>query len=244
MPASAAVCWYSPFKIVDTAAVVHVDLRENAAYEASALAWLDERERERRRCFVFDGPRRRFDLCRAALRAILCDRLGCENRQLEFQSAEHGKPMALVDGMPVSVSFNVSHSGEHGLIATAPEGRLGVDVEERIAHRNMDLLIDGVFGPSEQAELASTRGGDKVHLFFRLWTIKEALIKALGTGFTLDPSTFEVPSEMFSGEIKFAMKLPPAPEVNWQVEDLGNEHFAAAIAQEGSGGACRKSRAA
>ncbi len=152
--------------------------------------------------------------------------------------------MALVDGMPVSVSFNVSHSGEHGLIAIAPEGRLGVDVEERVAHRNMDLLIDGVFGPSEQAELASTRGGDKIHLFFRLWTIKEALIKALGTGFALDPSTFQVPAEMFSGEIKFAMKLPQAPEVNWQVEDLGNDRFAAAIAQEGGSGACKESRAA
>lgn len=238
MSASAAVCWYSPFKIVDTATVVHVDLRENTAHETVALAWLTKCERERWRRFLFDGPRRRFALCRAALRAILCNRLGCENTQLEFETAEYGKPVALVDGMPVSVSFNVSHSGEHGLIAFAPKGRLGVDVEERVAHRNMDLLIDGVFGPSEQAELASTRGCDRTHLFFRLWTIKEALIKALGTGFTLDPSTFEVPSEMFSGEIKFSMKLPQAPEVNWQVEDLGNERFAAAIAQEGSGGAC------
>ena len=244
MSASAAVCWYSPFKIVDTATVVHVDLRENAAHEAVALAWLNDCERERGRHFVYDGPRRRFALCRAALRAILCNRLGCENKQLQFEPAEYGKPIALVDGMPVSVSFNVSHSGEHGLIAVAPEGRLGVDVEERVAHRNMDLLIEGVFGPSEQAELASTRGRHKINLFFRLWTIKEALIKALGTGFSLDPSTFEVPSEMFGGEIKFAMKLPPAPEVNWHVEDLGNERFAAAIVHEGGSGACKESRAA
>lgn len=235
MSASAAVRWYSPFKIVDTATVVHVDLTENTAHETTASAWLNECERERGRHFVYGGPRRRFALCRAALRAILCNRLGCENKQLEFKAAEYGKPIAMVDGMPVSVSFNVSHSGEHGLIAIAPEGRLGVDVEERVAHRNMDLLIDGVFGPSEKAELASTRGGDKIPLFFRLWTIKEALIKALGTGFSLDPSTFEVPPEMFSGEMKFAMKLPQAPEVTWQVEDLSNKRFAAAIAYEVGG---------
>ena len=125
MSARAAVCWYSPLKIVDTATVVHVDLRKNTAHETVALAWLNECERERWRRFLFDGPRRRFALCRAALRAILCKRLGCENMQLEFETAEYGKPMALVDGMPVSVSFNVSHSGEHGLIAIAPEGRLG-----------------------------------------------------------------------------------------------------------------------
>ena len=244
MSARAAVCWYSPFKIVDTATVVHVDLRGNNVHETAALAWLNDEERERRQRFVYGGPRRRFALCRAALRAILCNRLGCENGQLDFEAAEYGKPNALVDGTPAPVSFNVSHSGEHGLIAIAPEGRLGVDVEERVAHRNMDLLIDGVFGPSEQGELASTRGVDKIHLFFRLWTIKEALIKALGTGFTLNPSTFEVPSEMFSGETKFAMKLPKEPEVKWQVEDLGNERFAAAIAQEGGSGACKESRAA
>lgn len=244
MSASAAACWWRPLKTVETAKVVYVDLSEGATHEAAILGWLSGRERERCRRFLFNGPRRRYALCRAALRAILCNRLGCENEQLTFETSEHGKPFALVDGVAAPVSFNVSHSGEHGLIAFAPEGRLGVDVEERVAHRNMDLLIDGVFGPSEQAELASTRGCDKTHLFFRLWTIKEALIKALGTGFALDPSTFQVPSEMFSGEMKFAMKLPPAPEVIWQVEDLGNERFAAAIAQEGSSGACKESRVA
>ena len=117
-------------------------------------------------------------------------------------------------------------------------------MEERVAHRNMDLLIEGVFGPSEQAELASTRGRHKINLFFRLWTIKEALIKALGTGFALDPSTFEVPPKMFGGEVKFVMKLPQAPEVTWKVEDLGNERFAAAVAQETIGGAFAEVRAA
>ena len=243
MSASTAACWWRPFKTVETAKVVYVDLSEDATNEA-ALGWLNERERERWQRFLFNGPRRRYALCRAALRAILCNRLGCENKQLGFETTEHGKPMALVDGVAAPVSFNVSHSGEHGLIAFAPEGRLGVDVEERVTHRNMDLLIDGVFGPSEQAELSLTRGYDKTHLFFRLWTVKEALIKALGTGFALDPSTFEVPSEIFSGEMKFAMKLPPAPEVTWQVEDLGNERFAAAIAQEGGSGACKESRVA
>ena len=232
MSASAAVCWYRPFKIVNTATVVHVDLGENAAHEAAAPGWLDEHEWERCQRFLFDGPRRRFALCRAALRAILCNRLGCENEQLAFESTEHGKPVALVDGMATPISFNVSHSGEHGLIAFAPEGRLGGDVEERVSHRNMDLLIQGVFGQTEQAELALTHGHEKTHLFFRLWTIKEALIKAHGMGFVLDVASFEVPPDMRNDAAKTAMRLPQLPQVTWQVEDLGNERFAAAIAHE------------
>ena len=35
-----------------------------------------------------------------------------------------------------------------------------------------------------------------MHLFFRLWSMKEALIKALGSGFSLNPFGFEVPGPM------------------------------------------------
>ena len=232
MPVSGDVSWYSPLTTVDSATVVHVDLTRNATREAAAFGWLNDHERRRHHRFVYDGPRRRFALCRAALRAILCSRLGCENGQLDFETDEHGKPAALVDGLPATISFNVSHSGEHGLIALASRGRLGIDVEERVPHRNMDLLIDGVFGQTEQAALASARGYGKLHLFFRLWTVKEALIKAHGMGFGLDVSKFEVPSDMLSGKTWTVIRLPQLPEVTWKLEDLGEERFAAAIAHE------------
>ena len=137
-----------------------------------------------------------------------------------------------MDGLPITISFNVSHSGEHGLVALAPRGRLGIDVEERVPHRNMDLLIDGVFSKTEQAALASARGYGKLHLFFRLWTAKEALIKAHGMGFGLDVSKLEVPADMLSGKTWTVIRLPQLPEVTWKLEDLGEERFAAAIAHE------------
>ncbi len=233
MLASQALRWWRPFRTIDAATVLYVDLSENPARESAALAWIDERERERLERFLFDGPRRRFALCRAALRATITNRLDCENERLDFETTVHGKPVAHVDGKPASISFNVSHSGRHGLIAIAPQGRIGVDVEERVAHRNMDLLIQGVFGKTEQAELASAQGYGKLHLFFRLWTIKEALIKAHGMGFALDVSSFEVPHDMLYGKVSIEMQLPQSPEVTWQVEDLGNDCFAAAIAYEG-----------
>ena len=77
-----------------------------------------------------------------------------------------------------------------------------------------------------------THGHEKTHLFFRLWTIKEALIKAHGMGFVLDVASFEVPPDMRNGAAKTAMRLPQLPQVTWQVEDLGNERFATAIAHE------------
>ena len=74
-----------------------------------------------------------------------------------------------------------------GLIALAPHGRFGVDVEERFDRLVLDGMSEIVFGLDEQADFASVRGGEKFHLFFTLWTFKETLRENLGTGFALDP---------------------------------------------------------
>ncbi len=205
---------------------------QDPACESSAFVWLDEKEQDRWQRLLAGGPRRRFALSRAALRAILCEELACENERLAFDATEHGKPFALVDGEPASISFNLSHSGAYGLIAYAPGGRLGVDIEERTDRQDIAQLGEAVFGPTEQAEFASTSGYAKTRLFFRLWTIKEALMKAHGAGFQLDASSFETPLDMLRGAREARFRLPQLPEVVWRLEDLGNERFAAAIAHE------------
>ncbi len=227
-----ADCWWRPFRNVGSATVLHLDLAPDAAREAAALTWLDQEEQSRRQRFLHDGARRRFALCRAALRAILCSRLGCPNQQLAFGASHHGKPHALVDGQPAPIGFNVSHGSAHGLIAVAAAGRLGVDVEERSTRRDLDGLIGSVLGPGEQVELAMARGKRRLHLFYHLWTVKEALIKALGTGHSLDVAKIEVPSAMRRGMKTSIFRFPHIPTVRWWLEDLGNEHFAAAIAHE------------
>ena len=232
MPDSIAERWWRPFRTVGHATVLHIDLRPHEAREAEAWTWLDEEEQARWRRFLYDGPRRRFALCRAALRAVLCEQFGCLNSQLAFAASDHGKPYAVWKGAAVPVSFNVSHSGAHGLIALAAAGRLGVDVEERRKPRHLNLLISSVMGPDEQAELALARGCRKVRLFFNFWTLKEALIKAIGLGLALDMSQLEIPAAMRRGEAASIFRFPQLPAVQWRLTDLGNDRFAAAIAHE------------
>ena len=229
--------WWSPFAVVDGIDVIHVDLEPDAELEAEAVAWLDRNEKERWCRFKVDRARRQFALCRAALRANLCDMLGCMNDQLSFEAHEHGKPFAIVDGRASSISFNVSHSGAHGLIAFAsrerPQGRIGVDAEVRRAGRDFDGIADMVFGREERAALAAAGGEDeKVRLFYRFWTMKEALIKALGTGFSLNPSRFEIPPTMVGGTNSGLFRFPHLPADRWRLEYLGDAGFAAALACE------------
>ena len=227
-----AECWWRPFRTVGHATVLHIDLTPHAAREAEAWTWLDVEEQARWQRYQHDGSRRRFALCRSALRAALCEQFGCLNSQLAFATSDHGKPYAVCQGAAVPVSFNVSHSGAHGLIALAAAGRLGVDVEERKRPHHLDGLISSVMGPDEQAELASARGCRKLRLFFNYWTLKEALIKAIGLGLALDMAQLEIPAAMRRGEAASIFRFPQLPTVRWRLADIGNDRFAAAIAHE------------
>lgn len=229
---SSGECWWSRFTKTDDVIVIHVDLAPHGAHEEQALSWLDKSERVRLRRFRVERPRRQFALCRAALRANLCDKLGCTNDQLSFGVHERGKPFAIVDGTPSTYSFNVSHGGSHGLIGFAPRGRLGVDAEERVARPYLDRIVESVFGLAEQRALAKVSGHRKIHFFYRLWTMKEALIKALGTGFSLNPSRFEVPSAILDGMESASFRFPHVPDARWRIQGLGETRFAAAIAYE------------
>lgn len=224
--------WWSPFRRVGSADVFHVDLTAHAAKESLASAWLCEQEAARAARFLYEGPRRRYILLRGALRSLLCDRLRCRNNDLVFESAKHGKPFVVVEGAPAGIQFNMSDSGVHGLIAIAPRGRIGIDAEERSVRRDIDGLSETVFGREEQITVASAKGEQKVERFYRLWTMKEALVKALGTGLYLDVSGFQVPPELLRGESAAVFQFPHLVETRWWVEDLGTDDFAAAIAHE------------
>ena len=222
--------WWRPLWTHDDVTVIHVDLACDTVNEQRAWVRLDATERQRADRFRNGAARRRFLLCRSALRSILCRSFPCQNRQLVLGAAEHGKPFATVDGTCAALGFNVSHSGRHGLIALAPEGRVGVDVEERVAVRNLDVLVGAVLGPNERSEVTARSGARKLHLFLDLWTMKEALSKAHGKGLSMDVSAFEISSSMRHGSRRGAFSFPDRPDVVWRLHNIGTEQFAAAVA--------------
>ena len=224
--------WFQNYLEIDDVTVVHVDLTPHKEREAYAYEWLDKEEQFRWNRFRFDRPKREFALCRAVLRLGICNRLGCRNDQLTFGFTKYGKPFGLVDGKPAPIKFNISHGGKHGLIAYAQHGRLGVDVEERTDRVDLDGLSATVFGPDEQAEFALTQGEEKIHFFFSLWTLKEAMIKALGLGFAQDPSKFQIPLSMQSGARESIFQFPNMRNTIWKLKNLSNSDFAAAIVHE------------
>ena len=228
-----SVEWWQNFRVVGSAKLIYVDVRPHDERELAALAWLDAEERGRWQDYLHLGARRAFALCRSALRSALCQQLACQNEQLAFNTSRHGKPFAMINGTPADVSFNVSHSGKHGMIALAPAGRIGVDIEEYNTRHYLAQLTTSttLFTAHERAALAQQHGNDKLHLFTKLWTIKEALAKAHGTGLRLNLAEFAIPPALLQGT-RSTLVFAHEPARQWQVEYVGNDEFAAAVAHE------------
>lgn len=222
--------WWRPFRTIDDVDVLAVDLSFDREREAVALRLLDRGELARHEAFLVDGARRRFLLSRGAIRLLLADRLGCSPAQLAFAGSKNGKPYAVLDGTQVPISFNLSHSGNFGLIALSPSRSVGIDVEERRDRIDLDGVARQVFAATERDALARLDRVEKRDLFFRLWTLKEALIKAKGTGFHYDPSRFAVPQGVLAGSDNGLFGFAEEGEPKWRLYDLGCESFAAALA--------------
>ena len=110
-----------------------------------------------------------------------------------------------------------------------------MDVEDLAAppdlvERRLDILIDSVLTAGEKADVLSMCRTEQIRGFLRLWTIKEALLKALGTGLSLDLSTLEVPAGMRRGASCGVFRFPDSPETAWRVADIGRHDFVAAVA--------------
>ena len=229
--------WWRLFRTIDDIEIFAIDLTESPKRREIALDLLDEREAARYDRFKVEGARRQFLFCRSALRMLLGDKLGRQPKQLSFESGKFGKPHAVVDGKRPSISFNVSHSGDDGLIAIATSRSLGVDLEQRRPLSDLDGVAAKVFGSSERDALSGLVGSDKVTFFHRLWTFKEALIKAKGTGFSYDPIRFQVPAAILDGGQTAMFAFPEDEMPAWVLTDLGTPKFAAALAYRRQTGA-------
>jgi phosphopantetheinyl transferase len=92
---------------------------------------------------------------------------------LNFVQSAHGKP-----GLPGVAEFSWSHSGDYVAFLCAPGA--GVDIEQ---FSNVDPpSFTSVFSKDEIEWI----GTDLIR-FFKLWTIKESVMKSTGLGFQLNP---------------------------------------------------------
>ena len=151
---------------------------------------LSEAERERAGRFRHQPSRDEFIVARAVLRLLLAECLGVTPREVRFSQTARGKPRLASD--PPPLCFNVSHSHGMALIALSGRCEIGVDLERVRPFSDEMGLADRFFTASEAAALRVLDARGRLETFFRLWTRKEAYLKAHGLGLSYGLERVEV----------------------------------------------------
>lgn len=179
------VWWAAPVAPVDAPALV---------------ALLDDHERDRLGRFRRPADRARYLAAHALVRLVLAEAVGTPAGALVFDRTcrcgeQHGKPV-----LPGGPGFSLTHAGDLVGVAVHPGGAVGLDVEQVRRLTDLAAMVAHACSPQETA-------ADE-NAFFTLWTRKEALLKAVGTGLATPMS---------------AITLGPEGVLGWAGEDAPRE---------------------
>lgn len=116
--------------------------------------------------------------CRAVLRLLLSSLLALPLHEINILTTGKGKPYCA----NCSVHFNVSHTNKSYIIALSRSGRIGIDMEQLTGNEDLVAMVNYAFSTEEiQLFVSSQNSAD---IFCKIWTLKEAFLKALGLGLT------------------------------------------------------------
>jgi 4'-phosphopantetheinyl transferase len=143
----------------------------------AALGEISEQRREQALKFKHEQGQRLCVLAYLLLKKGLRDNYGIiENPVFEYN--EHGKPFIV--GHP-EIYFNLSHCKE-AVVCVINDKPIGVDVESIREYK--ESLVRYTMNDEEIQEIESAEHPDVA--FIRLWTMKEAALKLIGTGISKD----------------------------------------------------------
>jgi 4'-phosphopantetheinyl transferase len=176
---------------------LHVDEEVQPAELNSCLEVLDQEEKAVYERYRVDFKKVEFLLGRMLLKRMIGQKLGVLPQEVRFIKNEYGK--LFLDSRNVAGSikrplfFNLSHSDRMLVCAISEIEKTGIDVEA-VKKDCCFEVMRSVFLPKEIAYVEQQGTPSmKREAFYQLWTRKEAVMKALGKGFSLPPLSFSVP---------------------------------------------------
>ncbi|TYP72402.1 4'-phosphopantetheinyl transferase family protein [Paenibacillus methanolicus] len=150
----------------------------------AAAAALTEEEMDRYRAYRTDLKRKEFLLGRLLMKSLLGRKYGMSPHDVKLNQTAYGKP-----AFPGEWQFNLTHANGVVACALVRHRRVGIDLEYMEAS-NLNLV--GHVCSQEERNYVQANAGSELHAFYEIWTKKEALIKAAGTGFAMDPKEIRI----------------------------------------------------
>lgn len=159
----------------------------------SFLPWLSPGEQARYTRFLVDDHRATFLASRILLRHTLAAVTGQAPAAFGFSTDSHGvKPYLVAPAEADGWHFSLTHTA--GLVActVTRQGDVGIDAESLARVTRIDALAPRVLSSTELTRFASLDETQRRRRFFEYWCVKEAWLKAEGTGLRQPPTSVEV----------------------------------------------------
>ncbi|KAF9159038.1 hypothetical protein BGX20_003135, partial [Mortierella sp. AD010] len=234
--------------------------REKIVPVSNLLNYLPKSESDVLLQIRLEDDMRRALVARLMLFAFFTAYHKCQWEDLTFDNSESAKPVLLSPEHLVNVSFNISHHGDWVILVGETETcaespvLLGVDVmdfqephlgesfesfssciHDQFTSKEMSFMAEA---PEESSSPSNDR---QLKRFYRLWCLKESIIKALDapSDFDLKSIEFTIQDEeetekpIHSTVIEVHESKPELPEEGWSFEEaLLDENHCYAIAAQ------------
>jgi 4'-phosphopantetheinyl transferase len=163
---------------------------------------LSAEERHRANALRLIAPRQRFVIARAALRTLLGRYLDISPTDVPIDFDPNKKPRLAAAENASDLRFNVTHSGGLALMAITRGCEIGVDLEQLRGVQHAAQIAQRYFHPAEIEAILAAPPAERDRTFLRCWTLKEAVLKAVGIGITGSLAGFHVPMHTPEGPVE------------------------------------------
>ncbi|OAB47895.1 4'-phosphopantetheinyl transferase family protein [Paenibacillus antarcticus] len=134
---------------------------------------------------IFDDVHRSV-IAELLIRSIIIDQLNIPNSDIRFGENTYHKPYLQSHS---NFEFNLSHSGEW--VACAIDHHVvGIDIEQML-DINLEIA-KRFFTLREYEDLMQKDSSEQRNYFYKLWTLKESYIKAVGKGLHIPLNSFSM----------------------------------------------------
>ncbi|MDF1794949.1 MAG: 4'-phosphopantetheinyl transferase superfamily protein [Coxiellaceae bacterium] len=196
----------------DSCHILVADLNQLEHCLSKYTGYLSVIEADRANRFVNQQLRDSFALAHGWLREQLAGYLSVAPTELQFDSNQYGKPF-LVGG---ELQFNLSHSKQRVALAISRSGDVGIDIQHHDTKVELAAIAKRFFAVEEVAWFEQAPESEKLLVFYKIWSLKEAYMKAVGMGMSLSLSSYAV-GESAVGEARLVREPKEVVPTKWRV---------------------------
>ena len=154
------------------------------------LSILSNEEREKYQRFHFKKDSHSYLVSHALVRKVLSRYCNVQPESWGFSFNQHGKPEIISSIECPNIKFNLSHADGVSACVVSLDDDCGVDVENIHRKNKLHTVAERMFAAEETKVMLACDDSKMQKKFFDFWTLREAYVKALGTGLGGSSKTF------------------------------------------------------